>query len=156
MVSTVFPIFFSFYMGAWCDLFGRKLLFYIYFTAKILEQLTVIACAVFLDSPKEYLLLASLPTSLAGKILIVGKAKKIDTLARNWTWHLGGYGVMILAVNAFIADITEPDKLAFRYGMLHLASSLGRPLAAPTGAYLLNQGNLSRLIFWPIRCYLSF
>jgi MFS family permease len=46
----------------------------------------------------------------------------------------------MLAINAFISDITEPDNRAFRYGMLHLASSLGRPIAAPIGAYLLKTG----------------
>ena len=44
-------------------------------------------------------------------------------------------------MNAFIADVTSnPNDLAFRYGMLHLASSLGRPLAAPIGAYLYKAG----------------
>lgn len=117
LVGAVFPVFFSFYMGAWCDLFGRKLIFYIYLTARILEQVVVIICAILLLSPKEYLLFASLPQAFAG-----------------------GYGVWIMAINAFIADISPPDTLAFRYGMLHLASSLGRTIAPPVGAYLFTTG----------------
>merc|ERR1740129_1064429 len=30
LASTIFPIFFAFYMGAWCDMFGRKLLMKIF------------------------------------------------------------------------------------------------------------------------------
>jgi MFS family permease len=46
----------------------------------------------------------------------------------------------MMAIYAFIYDITKPDERAFRYGMLHLASTLGRPIAAPIGAYLLRTG----------------
>lgn len=98
-------------MGAWCDLFGRKLLFYCYLTARVLEEVVVIICAIFLLSPKEYILLAGLPLAF-----------------------VGGFGVFYLALNAFLADITEPDKLAFRFGMLHLASSLGRSTGPIVGA----------------------
>ncbi len=122
MVDSVFPVFFSFYLGAWADMFGRKLLFYIYLAAKILSHVGVILCAHFLVSPKEWILLATIPTALSG-----------------------GFAAFILAINAFIADITQPENRAFRYGMLHLASSLGRPLAAPVGAYLLKTGRFFSL-----------
>ena len=52
---------------------------------------------LFTDSKKEYLLLAHVPTALSG-----------------------GWAVWMLAMNAFVADITAPDDRAFRYGMLHL------------------------------------
>ena len=113
LVANVLPIFFSFYLGAWCDLFGRKLLFKVYLTSRILEQLVVVGCAYFLTSPKEYLLFANLPTAFAG-----------------------GFGVYIMAVTAFLADISPPDTLAFRLGMNHLASSVGRTSAPPLGAYI--------------------
>ena len=64
LVGTIFPVFFAFYLGAWCDLFGRKLLFKIFLIARCLDQVVVILCAYFLESPKEYLLLSSIPTSL--------------------------------------------------------------------------------------------
>ena len=66
LVSTIFPVFFSLYLGAWCDLFGRKLLFKIYLSARCMDQIIVILCAYFVNSPKEYLLLAKIPSSLAG------------------------------------------------------------------------------------------
>ena len=68
LVATIFPIFFSFYLGAWCDLFGRKLIFKLYLSAKCVEQIIVIVCAYYLESPKEWLLLAPIPTALAGRI----------------------------------------------------------------------------------------
>ena len=117
LVGTIFPVFFSFYLGAWCDLFGRKLLFKIYLTARCLEQVVVILCAYFIESPKEYLLIAPIPVALAG-----------------------GFGAWMLAVNAFVADITDSQYLAFRYGMIHLAGSLAKPIAPMFGAYLLKTG----------------
>ena len=117
LVGTIFPVFFAFYLGAWCDLFGRKLLFKLYLTARCLDQVVVILCAYFLESKKEYLLLASIPTALAG-----------------------GFGAWMLAINAFVADITSSEYLAFRYGMIHLAGSLARPIAPIFGAYLLKTG----------------
>ena len=68
IVGTFFPVFFSFYLGAWCDLFGRKLIFKLYLSAKCVEQIIVIVCAYYLESPKEWLLLAPIPTALAGRI----------------------------------------------------------------------------------------
>jgi fucose permease len=46
-----------------------------------------------------------------------------------------------MGLSAFIADISKPDQRAFRMGMIHLSQSLGRPIAAPLGAYLLKEGN---------------
>ena len=45
-----------------------------------------------------------------------------------------------MSLNAFIADISEPDQRAFRMGMLHLAMALGRPLSPLLGAFLLETG----------------
>ncbi len=134
----------SFYLGAWADLFGRKLLFYIFLTAYILKQAIVIVCAYYFDSPKEFLLLSEVPSALSG-----------------------GFPAWMLAINAFISDISKPEDRAFRYGMLHLATGLGRPLAAPLGAYLLTTGGFvcvfstslvgivlgSILCVWLIRSY---
>jgi hypothetical protein len=55
-----------------------------------------------------------------------------------------------MGLSAFIADISKPDQRAFRMGMIHLASSLGRPIAAPLGAYLLKEGNQ---IWETIHCF---
>ena len=70
LVSSLFPIFFSFYLGAWCDLFGRKLLFFIYLFSRCVEQCVVIICAVFLESRKEYLLLQNIPAAISGNKVI--------------------------------------------------------------------------------------
>ena len=124
IVRSIIPIFLSFFLGAWCDLFGRKPLFYLYLSARIMEQAIVVICSYFLSSPKEYLLLANLPTALAG-----------------------GYGVWTLATCAFMADISPPETLAFRFGMNHLASSLGRTIAPTVGAYILQAGTHTYSIF---------
>ena len=43
----------------------------------------------------------------------------------------------MIAINAFITDISSPENRAFRFGMLHLAAGLAHPFSAPVGAYLL-------------------
>jgi fucose permease len=48
---------------------------------------------------------------------------------------------MMMSLNAFIADISEPDQRAFRMAMLSLFMSLARPLGPPLGAYLLRTGD---------------
>ena len=117
LVATIFPIFFSFYLGAWCDLFGRKLLFKVYLTARCLDQMVVLICAIFINSPKEYLLLARIPSSLAG-----------------------GKSVFGLVTYAFIADVSSPDTRSFRFGMIFFISILASTFAPSVGAYLLSSG----------------
>ena len=57
----------------------------------------------------------------------------------------GGYAAFSIGLNAFIADISRPDQRAFRMGMINLAHSLGRPLAALLGAYLLKTGTRPKI-----------
>ena len=87
ILGTFFPIFFSFYLGAWCDIFGRKLLFKLHAAARCIDLCIVITCAYFLESRKEFLLLASLPTAFVGKYI--------------FTLHLSA----ILILNSFQVDI---------------------------------------------------
>ena len=117
LITSIFPVFFSFYLGAWADIFGRKFLFYIFLTAYASDQAITLVCAYYFDSPKEYMLFASVPTALSG-----------------------GFAVWMLSINAFITDISSPENRAFRFGMLHLATGLGSPLSPPVGAYLLKTG----------------
>jgi hypothetical protein len=70
MISSIFPVFFSFYIGAWCDLFGRKLCIFLYLGAKLIGQAILIVLAYNLEWPKEWFLLTLLPTSLLGKMIV--------------------------------------------------------------------------------------
>ena len=67
LINSIFPIFFAFYLGAWADLFGRKLLLNLFFLAFIIQATIEILCAYFIDSKKEWLLLAGVPFTLVGK-----------------------------------------------------------------------------------------
>ena len=58
----------------------------------------------------------------------------------------GGFGALMMSINAFIADISEPDQRAFRMAMLHLFASLGRPLSPILGAFLLREGKWNSLL----------
>ena len=66
-VSSIFPIFFAFYLGAWADLFGRKLLLLLFFIAYFLQAIIELVCAYYEDSKKEFLLIAGAPFTLVGE-----------------------------------------------------------------------------------------
>ena len=50
--------------------------------------------------------------------------------------------------------ITEPENRAFRYGMLHIITSLGSPIASPIGAYLLRKGGYICVFFTELTCFI--
>ena len=68
MASSVFPVFFAFYLGAWCDTFGRKICIFLFLFTKIISCIGVVLVAYFMDSRKEWYLLSLIPTSLVGKL----------------------------------------------------------------------------------------
>ena len=70
MASTIFPIFFSFYMGAWCDMFGRKLLMKIYLLSRIITKCGHISCAYFMYSSKWWILVTDIPSWISGMLPI--------------------------------------------------------------------------------------
>ena len=53
--------------------------------------------------------------------------------------NLGGEGVFILALNALMADITKPENLAFRLGMIGVSSALAAPISPIIGAYIYSK-----------------
>ena len=50
--------------------------------------------------------------------------------------------------------ITEPENRAFRYGMLHIITSLGSPIASPIGAYLLKKGGYICVFSTELTCFI--
>ena len=52
---------------------------------------------------------------------------------------LGGEGVFSLAINALMADITKPENLAFRLGMIGVTSALAQPISPIVGAYIYSK-----------------
>ena len=66
LITHIFPVFFSFFLGAWADLFGRKPLFYMFLISYALEEATLILCAYFSEWPKEYLLFSYIPGAISG------------------------------------------------------------------------------------------
>ena len=89
LASTIFPIFFAFYMGAWCDMFGRKLLMKIYLLSRIITKCGHIFCAYFMYSSKWWILLTDIPSWISGmlpiyiKILFIVKSTQFKKLAPN-------------------------------------------------------------------------
>ena len=53
---------------------------------------------------------------------------------------LGGFGAWSIVISAFIADTSTPSNRSMRYGMLKLSETLGKPLGALLGNYILNEG----------------
>jgi len=118
IVSHVFPIICSFYLGSWSDTFGRKWLLYLYFFANVVEGSMMLLNVYFLEWPKEYLLFSvNLPTALVGG-------------------HLAFY----MGVNAFISDISPPHQRSFRMAMVSLAGRVGSPAGTKMGTWLYARG----------------
>ena len=67
MVQKLLPFFLSFYLGAWCDMFGRKYILYYYSFNRCLSQAVAVLNAYFIEAKAEYYLLVSVPIALAGK-----------------------------------------------------------------------------------------
>ena len=67
-MKNIFPTFFAFYLGAWADRFGRKPIFYLFLSATVMSQSIIVICSVYLDTPKEYIFLSYIPSTLAGKL----------------------------------------------------------------------------------------
>ena len=44
-----------------------------------------------------------------------------------------------LAINALMADITKPENLAFRLGMIGVTSALAQPISPIVGAYIYSK-----------------
>ena len=114
LVQKLLPIFLAFYYGAWCDIFGRKYILYIYFSSKMMTQFLVVLNAYFLEWKKEYYLIAAVPVALAGG-------------------HVG----YTTAVWSFMADVSSPETLAIRLGILNTAESLAKPIGTQIGALLI-------------------
>ena len=69
IVDSIFPLFLSFYMGAWADLFGRRNILYISVMGQLIGQIGIMFTAIFMDWPKEIYLIAFLPKAVFGKKL---------------------------------------------------------------------------------------
>ena len=63
---------------------------------------------------------------------------------------LGGFGAWSIVYNAFISDTSDPKDRSMRYGILKLSETLGKPLGALLGNFILNKGttlnNLPRIL----------
>ena len=53
---------------------------------------------------------------------------------------VGGFGAWSIVINAFISDTSKPKDRSMRYGMLKLSETLGKPLGALLGNFILNEG----------------
>eukprot|EP00095_Tigriopus_kingsejongensis_P002938 maker-scaffold517_size150149-snap-gene-0.20 protein:Tk02938 transcript:maker-scaffold517_size150149-snap-gene-0.20-mRNA-1 annotation:"adenylate cyclase " len=120
LAKSIFPLFFAFYVGSWCDVFGRRLIMYLFLGAQLVSQALLILNTVFMSWPKEILLAGPLITGI-----------------------VGGQSAFSLALAAFISDISKPQNRALRIGFIHIATSLPRPIASPIGAWLLREGGFT-------------
>lgn len=67
LAKNIFPLFFAFYIGSWCDLFGRKTVMYTYLIFQLLAQGILVLNSAFMSWPKEILLTGPLLTGLVGE-----------------------------------------------------------------------------------------
>lgn len=115
IVHSVIPCLLSFFAGAWADRFGRKRILFTYLILMLTESSMNLILAIKLDSKKEWLFLPEIPTSL-----------------------IGGYGICLMALYSYLADITDPKDRPFRMGMLNISGALARPFSPIIGSSIYN------------------
>ena len=64
----------------------------------------------------------------------------LQNLFSTLIFYVGGFGAWSIVVNAFISDISQPQDRSMRFGLLKLSETLGKPLGALLGNYILNEG----------------
>ena len=110
VVTSIIPAFMQFYIGAWADIFGRKRLMYIYLMATVVGSLISTLNSAFIMWPKEYIILAQIPTSL-----------------------VGGFPVWILSQFSFIAEWSSHDTNTKRTkfdGQTYVKNKIDTPWSA--------------------------
>lgn len=117
VIVSIFPALLAFYMGAWCDLIGRKVIMLAFFLAKALGAAFLVCYSHWMEMPLEYFLVAMAIPSI-----------------------MGGDPAFNMSVYSFISDISRPEQRAFRMGMIHISTKIFRPFALPLGAWLLREG----------------
>ena len=70
LVYTIIPTIFSFYLGAWCDIYGRKFLIKLFLFAEIFSRGNMIVNAYFMDLKKEFLFIGVIPYGIVGNIYL--------------------------------------------------------------------------------------
>ena len=118
MVMHIPVAFLAFYYGAFVDIVGRKKVFYGYIFASLISQGLLILNAYYLEEWPNYyyLFTVALPTTLAG-----------------------GFATKYMAMTAFISDVTSPENIAFRLGVIHIVGGIATPIATKFGAILLKE-----------------
>ena len=66
--------------------------------------------------------------------------KSLVQLAVLCILFIGGFGAWSIVINAFISDTSEAEDRSMRFGMLKLSETLGKPLGALLGNYIINEG----------------
>jgi len=73
LISSLFPVFFAFYLGAWSDIVGRKFIIILFLTARVISGAVLVLMARFIESPKEWYFLSIIPSALAGQTKVAKK-----------------------------------------------------------------------------------
>ena len=60
---------------------------------------------------------------------------------------IGGFGAWSIVINAFISDTSEVKDRSMRFGMLKLSETLGKPIGALLGNYIINKGTAKTITF---------
>ena len=69
--QSVFPCLIAFYAGAWADIFGRKVIIYLFGIASVLDYFGLLLNALFFDWPLVALIPTTIFRSLIGKCILI-------------------------------------------------------------------------------------
>ena len=117
IVEHVIPFFSSLYMGAWSDRYGRRWLLLLMIGGLLLDEVGHLVNSIWLDNPKEYILLfSSVPYSLGG-----------------------GFVALRVSVFSYIADVSTPETRTLRLALVDAAFCFAGPLGNLLGGFLFKR-----------------
>ncbi|XP_042864629.1 proton-coupled folate transporter-like [Penaeus japonicus] len=131
IITSIIPLFFILFMGAWSDKYGRKTPLLIATLGHLLYSLGYLVTSAVEAWPVEYLLFVALLDSLGG-----------------------GTVSFLTAANSYISDVTTEEARTSRLGFANSIWFLGGPIGTFIGTYIYQAGGYQVLFGTSFSMYL--
>ncbi|ROT75258.1 putative adenylate cyclase [Penaeus vannamei] len=131
IITSIIPLFFILFMGAWSDKYGRKTPLLVATLGHLLYALGYLVNSAVEAWPVEYLLFVALLDSLGG-----------------------GTVSFLTAANSYMSDVTTEEARTSRLGLANSIWFLGGPIGTFIGTYIYQAGGYQVLFGTSLSMYL--
>ncbi|XP_037803528.1 proton-coupled folate transporter-like [Penaeus monodon] len=131
IITSIIPLFFILFMGAWSDKYGRKTPLLVATLGHLLYALGYLVNSAVEAWPVEYLLFVALLDSLGG-----------------------GTVSFLTAANSYMSDVTTEEARTSRLGLANSIWFLGGPIGTFIGTYIYKAGGYQVLFGTSLSMYL--